>query len=98
MLLKKLKASNSGRSIKVIEKVLVNIKRGEFGLSMDDAIKIVHELVTLKPHTIDRIGDYARYRTTELGSKHINYFSKVCQSIASEPEIIRAKSSKLKVW
>ena len=98
MLLKKLQEQNSGRSFKVIQEVVLLIKKGTFGLSIDDAIKVVHELVVLKPHTIDRIANYARYRTKELGAKHINYFSKVCQSIAVEPETIVAKSSKLRVW
>ncbi len=98
MLLLKFKEKNAGRSTKVIVEIITNIKKSEFKLTIDDAIRIVHKLIMYKPHTIDRIANYARYRTKELGTKHVNYFSKVCSSIASEPEVIVTKSSKLRVW
>ena len=98
MLLLKFKKQNAGRSTRVVLSVIINIKKSQFGLTIDDAIKISHELAMYKPHTIDRIANYARYRTKEIGTKHINYFAKVCSSIASEPETIIAKSSNLRIW
>ncbi len=98
MLLSKFKEKNAGRSTRVVLEVITNVKKSEFKLTIDDAIKISHELTMYKSHTIDKIANYARYRTKELGAKHINYFAKVCSSIASEPEITAAKSGKLRVW
>ena len=98
MLLTKFKEKNSNRSSKVILEVITNIKKSTFGLTIDDAIRIAHELVMYNRHTIDRIANHARYRTKELGTKHINYFSKICSSIASEPEITISRSSNLRIW
>lgn len=98
MLLTKFKEKNANRSTKVVLEIITNVKKSGFGLTIDDAIKMTHELVMYNRHTIDRIANYARYRTRELGTKHINYFSKICSSIASEPGTIISRSSNLRVW
>lgn len=95
--IKKLRLYNSNKSLNTILEILGVIKKGTFGLGINDAIDFLVEMNGFRRMSIDSIANKLRYREKEYQTKHINYLKKVCRSIVAEPEKIPARTSKMRI-
>jgi NADH:ubiquinone oxidoreductase subunit E len=86
---------NDFKEAHIIIDIMMLIKQ-KSGMTLEDAIQTINELLGYTPQTIKEIIFQVRFKHELIAGKHVNYFKAICRNVALGPKM-NYVSSMLKV-